>query len=682
MFLSFRGSAAAACTVFAGLSAPHPFQAPTHRYPVPLYTMDVRIAPDSSVLAVTGSVTIPAADSARTQVTLELSSMFSAPTFELVRPGQGELRVERDSGRTNTQWTLHPAQPFPAGVPVTVRFSYSAPTRTAYVFHIGPDGSFAGGTNTAWYPRVGGRPDSRGTGELAFAAPAGWTVVASGRRLASGVDRAPGRQRFAIDVPLSFSFAAGPFTSLRESGPVPITLYLLRDRPNAREYLNGVGQALPVLVREFGPYPFPEFSIVETPGDASQAAGFSGASFPGLMLATGPNLDKPFNLAFYAHEASHQWWANLINGRGDGMMMLTEGMAQYGSLRAVETIEGAAAAERYRRTGYPAYNAQQNARGYLQLAAAGLDRDPLLKMPGNSLGHDMADAKGFLVWDMLSRTLGPDVFRQALHAVTRDHAFESVSWETFVSAVQESSHRDLRSFFHQWMERTGAPEWKVSWRQVHDTVFGEVVQIGATPYQLNVEVRLSGDRPADSVTHLLALAGSAVRFHWKTGFPVRAIALDPHFKILHWDPDLAASARGIAPFTRAGYLDLTGSRDSAYALYRATLDSVAKPDSFGLRSLAEYGLAWMYFTDKRWSDAQSSMQAALRDADEVFPPPCRGPGGNCAIPWGHYLIARTAATLGDTTLACKAADEAIARDSAGAYGVTASVRAIGLACRP
>ena len=82
----------------------------------------------------------------------------------------------------------------------------------------------------------------------------------------------------------------------------------------------------------------------------------------GFMLADSASLDAPFNLAFYGHEISHQWWANLVSNAGGahGNYMLDEAVAQFDSLRAVETLDGTLAAEQYRRSGYPGYNADQS----------------------------------------------------------------------------------------------------------------------------------------------------------------------------------------------------------------------------------------------------------------------------------------------------------------------------------
>jgi hypothetical protein len=81
--------------------------------------------------------------------------------------------------------------------------------------------------------------------------------------------------------------------------------------------------------------------------------------------------------------------------------MLSEGMAQFGSLRTVEILEGEAAAERHRRTGYPAYLPEQCALGYFTLLGKGLDH-PLFNLPlEGSEARLLADSKGFIVWEML-----------------------------------------------------------------------------------------------------------------------------------------------------------------------------------------------------------------------------------------------------------------------------------------
>jgi len=97
--------------------------------------------------------------------------------------------------------------------------------------------------------------------------------------------------------------------------------------------------------------PHPDLEIVEMPplpaGDAD-----SGTSLEGFIVAGHAQVDS-FNLAFLAHEIGHQWWADCVYATGRANSLLTEAMAQYASLRAVEAIYGAEAAKEFRWRGYP-----------------------------------------------------------------------------------------------------------------------------------------------------------------------------------------------------------------------------------------------------------------------------------------------------------------------------------------
>jgi aminopeptidase N len=155
---------------------------------------------------------------------------------------------------------------------------------------------------------------------------------------------------------------------------------MLRPRATVDEYVDGCRRSIEVLSNEFGPYPSGEFAIVEVPEVQARAAGFTGASVASFIMVTGTFLDQRFNLAYYGHEIAHQWWGNLIRHTGArGRMMLDEAMAQFGSLRAVETIEGEESAERYRRTGYPGYIEAQSGLGYLRVLASGSWREVVFR---------------------------------------------------------------------------------------------------------------------------------------------------------------------------------------------------------------------------------------------------------------------------------------------------------------
>ncbi len=510
--------------------------------PLPRYDMDVFLAPERNELRVSGTLVIPAASKPRAQVTLALMDIMTdarlvatpaAAVTDAAAPAPG------DAG--NLDRVLAFAPPVPAGRAIEVRFSYRARTPTRFVYHIGTDAMFAGGPTSAWYPQLA---ETKLTGTIRFHYPARYTMIAGG----SGSDTTDGDRRtttVTYRAPSTFSFIAAELELRERPGVVPMRVYTLRDRPGIDDYLAGCSRVLELLTREFGPYPYDGFALVEAPASATEPAGFSGASFEGYIVASSDSLDRSFNLAYFGHEIGHQWWGNLVTASGDeGAYLLGEGLAQYGSLRAVEELESGAEAENYRRTGYPGYSEHQSGLGYLRVAAAGLDQPVAAAVSGYSpLVHQLANSKGLLALDHLARVVGRDRFRAALHEVTRRYAFRAIRWDQLVEVIRSHADRDPAVTIAEWFERAGAPQWKVEWRQAGGSVKGVIAQTG-DPYTLEVDVELSGARASQRSVRRVAIAGAQTAFTIEAPFEVRRVELDPHFTILHWTPEYRAEARG------------------------------------------------------------------------------------------------------------------------------------------
>ncbi|MBO0801186.1 MAG: hypothetical protein J2P31_20395, partial [Blastocatellia bacterium] len=220
-----------------------------------------------------------------------------------------------------------------------------------------------------------------------------------------------------------------------------------------------------------------------------------------------------------------------------------EAMAQYGSLRVVETLEGAAAAERYRRTGYPGYIEDQSGLGYLKVLAAGHDF-PLSSIPATA-SRSLADGKGFQVWDLLSRTVGRDNFRRVLRDFTDRRAFQLVTWEEFWQALEQGLGLNLQWFYDQWFERTGVPEWQLSWRQEGEIVRGEITQ--SQPYfRATLEVQAES-REGQKQGAIVEVEGAKTEFTLAVKFVAQTIVLDPHFQVLRWTPEYRAATAIASP---------------------------------------------------------------------------------------------------------------------------------------
>ena len=193
-----------------------------------------------------------------------------------------------------------------------------------------------------------------------------------------------------------------------------------------------------------------------------------------------------------------------------------------------------------RRTGFepdPIYSAL----AYFQIVANGED-SPLYhpsESPSEDAARNVAYNKGGLVFSMLSRHIGVPRFQEAFHAFTSRYAHGQASWEEFLQAVRQASGEDLTQFFEQWFERTGAPDFSLSWSQEGDKVTG-IVRQPAPYYLARAEVQAVGTN-GETLTSIVDVAAAAeTTFALRTGFPAHEVIFDPHYKILRWTPEYRA----------------------------------------------------------------------------------------------------------------------------------------------
>jgi ketosteroid isomerase-like protein len=426
---------------------------------------------------------------------------------------------------------------------------------------LAPRGSFASWV-TSWYPHLQGT-GSKSKGRITYDVPAGVTVASSGRLAERRSHGEREEQIFAVDRPLDFSFAAANYFHREETvDGIHLGIYLLRGgNDKADLYIKECVRVLRCEQELYGAYPFDGYAVVEIPSEQTGVLG--GSSEQGMNLfPVGVLPDDAFPLLLIGHEMGHSWWGNLVSCES---ALLSEGLAQMTAVLCVRELQGEKAMRGFLQYGVPAY--RQSAREYfLRFAADGekdlpLGRSVMGANAGSSL-HDLADTKGVFVYAMLRDEIGHDAFVGGLRSIVTHFARKFVTLADLRTAWEKKSGRDLRPFFEQWFERTGAPELALQYTtdnadRKHITS-GTITQSG-NPYRLEVELVLvcAGKKHVEKI----AVSGASTAFSIRTDTKPELVVLDPEYKILRWTDVL----RNVRLLASAESLRGAGKIDEALA---------------------------------------------------------------------------------------------------------------------
>ena len=630
----------------------------------PEYSLEIKITPDKKIMTIQGEMKIPPRSEAQRELSFALSELIEDFQVHLFQPYveknpkvKKTLRAWSRPGWGANTWTITLKEEVPANTPVVLRFSYSyTGNKSGFIFSGSAKSYFAAGIGCAWYPQLEEFPRTddgirlrglRSRGTLRFILPDAWDVYSPGKKTRN--DRGI---TFKIDQPVFFSFAAAKYSVLEIADPMKVSLYELQPRgAPMMDYLKKATRVLQVLSDEFADYPYPEFAIAEVPPDEANNAGFAGASPDGLMLATTDFFNQEFNTAYYGHEIGHQWWGGLVRPEGpEGRWLLTEAMAQYGSLRAVEIIEGPGRAELYRRRGYPGYLQDQSGFGYLMLAAAGLD-PALTKLPTDgTLPRWIADSKGFIVWNTLSRQIGREKFSKVLKAIIEKYQGGRIHWKKFVEETENLSGENLGWFFEQWFDQPAIPDWKSEWQQHNGKLLLQLSQKSPN-FRMDLEVLIHG-KNGERLTQTISVHQPNQNWSWVVPFAVESVTIDPHFELLHWTEEYRKEADALIPYTRALIQQNDGNQQEALKLYKEGIAKAPEDDPYGLKFLLHFGLSQIFYDQNQLDDSKTHLEIALRSA-------VRRPE---RLPWAYLQLADIADKQKKAELVCSALQSVIAAD--------------------
>jgi len=340
--------------------------------------------------------------------------------------------------RVTLQWRYEGAIDDPPREPRHLRFV--TPSETSG--HIGPEGVYVSG-ETYWYPDI---PGSVATFRVRATVPTGWGIVTQGRRLSARAGAGGMVEEWdAADPAEALTLVANRFVMQhRDWKGIDIETYLFADDASlSEEYLEAAVRYLEAYTALLGPYPFPKFAVVEN----FFASGLGMPSF--TLLGSGVikrHYTQPYALG---HEIVHSWIGNwVLNKPEEGNWV--EGLTTYLANYYYDELFGTPAQARDQRRmmlfGYAAYVKPEE-----DYAVRGFTHKSDQK--DNAIGYQ----KAAMVFHMLRRELGDEVFWRAIRRLVADYGGRYAGWREVEQVFSQTATTDLRWFFSQWIDRAGAP---------------------------------------------------------------------------------------------------------------------------------------------------------------------------------------------------------------------------------
>lgn len=260
--------------------------------------------------------------------------------------------------------------------------------------------------------------------------PSGWTLAS------------PGAQR---EIPQQEIFLiAGPFYEFTMKEPLsglPLQIYLRRSEPElAQKFLSLLPNYLQHFQKRLGPYPYESFAVVENFWE-------TGFGMPAFTLLGPGVLRLPYILnSSFPHELLHNWWGNSVYvdyQRGNWCEGLTTYLADHWQQEVLKADRD--------------YRLQSliNFQDYTKSTPDFPLRE--FKQRFNLRSQAIGYGKGMMFFHMLKKRVGEKAFEQGLKNIYRTYLGQSISYEEIEKSFEEVSGDSLKSFFHQWLDRTGAP---------------------------------------------------------------------------------------------------------------------------------------------------------------------------------------------------------------------------------
>jgi tetratricopeptide (TPR) repeat protein len=518
--------------------------------------------------------------------------------------------------------------PLPAGLAkdasTTLTFEYEGQLETAddspvpglKLAYVGDDTSYllyAG----RWFP-MSGYGLNRFTSTISVTVPAHMLVIGSGKSTVTdnppstkpNTNGLPTKTFKFVDAKPSFpgTIVAGIFHEYKsdEAGMDLHVFFKPNHQALAPEYTTTAVQEFTYYITLYGTPLSQRLNVVELPGDTVPYAWA-----PEIAGVASPQITEKTNYRLLANAIAHQWWGVSVSPATKDDWWLTDGFSRYSEAMYVENAAGSAGLE--------------EAIKDMSVGALAYDTVPLSSAskldPFSTEFQSLVTDKGAMILHMLRWVLGEDKYNKTMREFAATYAGKSASMDDFRAIAEKNYGEQLTWFFSQWLDSTGAPEFKVKYsvyrlggaqvtaQATKDSkvpgfrVTGEISQ-DLDLFRMPVDLRIDTDGKTED--RKLEVVGTSSPFSIETFGRPRRIAVDPDHHVLTNSSDVklrSSILRGMA-------LQQQGDLSAALAEFNKALDLNKNS------SLAHYRIAEIFFLQRNYQSSANSYRSSINGNGE------------------------------------------------------------------
>jgi hypothetical protein len=439
-----------------------------------------------------------------------------------------------------------------------------------------------------WFP-VSGYSVDRFTADLHITVPSGYQVIASG--LGNSQPAGAGKTVFNFQYtkrsfPGSIAVVQGEPVKVNSEG-VTTTVYFRQKQSMANAYGEETGKVMSFLTSVYGLAPQANLTLVETEDGTP-----NGFSAPGIIFLSPRGIGNQVAFRLLANQLARQWWETLVSPVDRDHLWLENGNARYAELLWDEHANGPAAMEQDLHDTY--------------VEALTVD-NPSMIQAGRLEDYSpeywaLTAGKGAAVLNMLRTVIGNDNFNKLMASFTEKFSWQSVSTVDFRKTAEQISGQNLQYFFVQWLESSGAPEFKMQFTvfrtQKGFRVMGKIAQDLDT-FQMPVDLKIETE--GNPETKRIDVVGTSSEFTVDTFGKPKTVTIDPGGGVLRWSPAM----RVAVAIKRGEQFAQIGEFGDALKEYQKAIEVNRNS------SLAHYRVAEVFFLQNNYQSAANEYRLVL-----------------------------------------------------------------------